>query len=84
MAVSNVQEEERLGGGPWAHFASSLHFSWLGSGQGALGSTATSSRSMATGFGRARIVIFTVASIWLDFICQVFDELPARISNSKF
>jgi hypothetical protein len=61
-----------------------LPFSWLGSGQRGLGSTVASSRSMATGFGRARTVIFTVALIWLDFVCQVFDELPARISNSKF
>jgi hypothetical protein len=43
-----------------------------------------SSRSMAIGFRRARTVIFTVAVIWLDFICQVFDELPARSLNLNF
>jgi hypothetical protein len=49
-------ERRRSGRGPWARFSSSLHFSRLGSGQGALGSTVASSRSMATVLERARTV----------------------------
>jgi hypothetical protein len=57
----------RSGRGPWAQFSSSLHFSWLGSGQGELGSTAASPRSMATGQRRTTTVITTVITICLRF-----------------
>jgi hypothetical protein len=39
---------------------------------------------MATGMGRTGAVIFTVITIFPIFVCQVFDEMPARDSNSKF
>jgi hypothetical protein len=42
------------------------------------------SRSMATVTGRTATVIYTVNSICSIFICQVFDEMPARDSNLKF
>jgi hypothetical protein len=81
MAVGVVQEEERQRGGCWAHSSSSLPFSWLGLGQRGLGSTAAVSTSMATGQRRTATVIITVNSI---FVCQVFDEMPARDLNSNF
>jgi hypothetical protein len=46
----------RSGRGPWAHISSSLRFSWLGSGLGALESIEAPSRSMATALERARTV----------------------------
>jgi hypothetical protein len=55
------------GRGPWAQFSPSLRFSWLGSGQGALGSTEASPRSMATGQRRTATVITTVITICLRF-----------------
>jgi hypothetical protein len=82
--VGNLQRgRRRREGGPGAVFLSS-HVARLGSGQRELGSTAEVSRSMATGFERARTVKLTVLSICLIFACQVFDEMPARKSNSNF
>jgi hypothetical protein len=49
-------EKKVTGRGPWARFSSSLHFSWLGSGLGALESTVEMPRSMATGVERTRTV----------------------------
>jgi hypothetical protein len=65
--VGVVQEERRQRRGSWARFSSSLHFSWLGSGQGELGSTTAPSRSMATGAGRMATVILTVILGLLNF-----------------
>jgi hypothetical protein len=74
----------RSGMGPWAQFSSSLRFSWLGSGQGELGSTVASSRSMATVLERARTVQHIVNSTCFDFSLPVFDEMPARDLNLHF
>jgi hypothetical protein len=82
--VGDVQQAGKKRGGSWVLSPLLLPFSRLGSGQGTLGSTVASSRSMATGFERARTVIFTVIKICSIFILQVFNELPARISNLKF
>jgi hypothetical protein len=74
----------RRDGGPGRVLLLLLHFSRLGSGQRGLGSTAASSTSMATGMRRTGAVIFTVIMIFPIFVCQVFDEMPARNLNSKF
>jgi hypothetical protein len=65
--VGSLQRgRRRREGGPGAVFLSS-HVTRLGSGQRAPGSTAEVSRSMATGFERARTVKLTVESISSDF-----------------
>jgi hypothetical protein len=70
------EEEGEEKGGPSAVFLSS-HVARLGSGQRAPGSTAEVSRRMATGFERARTVIFIVNSISLDF------RLPGVRRNAR-
>jgi hypothetical protein len=71
-------------GGSWVLSPLLLPFSRLGSGQRELGSTAASSRGMATGVRQTATVIFTVNSISPISVCQMFDEMPARDSNSNF
>jgi hypothetical protein len=82
--VGDVQVLGKKRGGSWCCLPLLLPFSRLGSGQRGLGSTVASSRSMATGFERARTVKLTVIKICSIFILPVFDELPARDLNSKF
>jgi hypothetical protein len=69
-AVTMVGECSELGkkrGGSWVLSPLLLPFSRLGSGQGELGSTAASSRSMATGLRRTATVILTVIMICPNF-----------------
>jgi hypothetical protein len=76
-AVGGLQRgRRRREGGPGAVFFSS-HVARLGSGQRELGSTAGVSRSMATGFERARTVKLTVLLIFADF------RLPGVRRNAR-
>jgi hypothetical protein len=70
------------GSGRFLPFPSISH--GLGRGRGGWGSTEGESTSMATGLGRMGTASATVASIFLDFAHQVFDQMPARIQNSNF
>jgi hypothetical protein len=74
-SLQRAEEEER--GGSWVLSPLLLPFSRLGLGQRGLGSTAEVSRSMATGFERARTVKLTVIMICPDF------HLPGVRRNAR-
>jgi hypothetical protein len=61
--VGDAQNAGKKRGGSGVLLSRLLPFSRLGSGLGALGSTAASPRSMATGAGRTATVITTVITI---------------------
>jgi hypothetical protein len=75
--VGDVQNAGKKRGGSWVLLSRLLPFSRLGSGLGALGSTAASPRSMATVPGRARTVIITVKQDFARF------HLPGVRRNAR-